>query len=62
MVIKFEDMTQEQKSEAFEKWMSGRDARKGKSKARREATQALVKKYADEYAKYLKVETAKLGK
>ena len=62
MAQKFEDMTQAEKSKAFEKWISGRDARKGKSKGRREATQALVKKYDAEYQGYLKVENAKLGK
>ena len=51
---KFEEMTVEEKQEAFEKWMEGRTARRGQSTARRAATQQLIKAHQDEYNKLLK--------
>jgi len=49
MATKFEDMNPEQKKEAFEKWVSGRTARRGVSTIRRKATQALIKAHQVEY-------------
>lgn len=62
MPKKFEDMTQAERMEAFEKWNLSREGRRGKSKARRTATQALIKKYQDEYNKLVAAATAKAGK
>lgn len=53
MAKKFEEMTEEEKREAFEKWMGNRTARRGQSKARRTATQQLIKAHQDEYNKLL---------
>jgi len=54
MPSKFEQMTDEEKQQAFQKWLSGRESRKGQSKARREATQQLIKTHKAEYNKLLK--------
>lgn len=63
---KFEEMTDEEKQQAFQKWLSGRESRKGQSQARRKAMQELIKLHAPEYARLLKAAggtapTAKAG-
>lgn len=57
MAKKFEEMTETEKREAFENWVSNRTARRGVSKVRRAAMDALKKAHQDEYNTIL----AKLG-
>ena len=49
MAKKFEEMNDIEKREAFEKWVSGRTARRGVSAIRRKATQTLIKAHQVEY-------------
>lgn len=53
MPKKFEEMTEDEKRQAFEKWVAGRTARRGVSAARRKATQQLIKAHQPEYNKLL---------
>ena len=53
MAKKFEEMTAEEKNEAFQKWIAGRESRKGQNVAKRKATQQLIAKYKGEYNKLL---------
>lgn len=53
MAKKFEEMTEEEKRAAFEKWVAGRTARRGLSTSRRKATAQLIKAHQDEYNKLL---------
>jgi len=57
---KFEDLTPEEKSAAFDKWMETRTARRGVSAIKRKAAKTLVDKYPDEYNKYLAAATSKV--
>lgn len=59
MAKKFEEMNDVEKREAFEKWVSGRTSRRGESKKKRTAVQALVKAHQDEYNGLLKAAGAK---
>ena len=54
LATKFEDMSDEEKQQAFQKWLAGRESRKGQSVARRKAMQELIKAHAPEYARLLK--------
>lgn len=54
MAKKFEEMTEEEKRGAFQHWLAGRESRKGVSKARRAAMEALKKAHIAEYNKLLK--------
>jgi len=54
MAKKFEDMTEEEKREAFEKWQAGRTTRRAASKVRRAAMEALKKAHLPEYNELLK--------
>ena len=47
--VPFEQMTEDQKKTAFEKWMSSRETRKTTSDKRRKAVRALVAAHQDEY-------------
>lgn len=53
MAKAFGDMSEEEKKEAYETWLEGRQARRGQSKVRRQAARTLVEKYPDEYAQIL---------
>lgn len=54
MAKKFEEMTTEEKQQAFERWLASRESRKGQSAARRKATQQLISAHKPEYNKLLK--------
>lgn len=45
----FEQMTKEEKEEAFKKWSDSRDTRKGNSTIKKGADKALQTKYAKEF-------------
>ena len=49
MAKKFEEMTKAEREVAFEKWVAGRTERRGISKIKRAATQALIAAHPDEY-------------
>ena len=51
MAKKFEEMDENEKRQAFEKWVSGRTARRGVSTIRRKATAQLIKAHQAEYNK-----------
>lgn len=54
MATKFEDMTNEEKQLAFQRWLQSRESRKGQSAARRKATQQIIAAHRPEYNKLLK--------
>lgn len=53
-MAKFSEMTEQEKREYFEKWVSGREERRGKSKVKRAAMDALKKLHLEEYNKLYK--------
>jgi len=50
---KFEEMDENEKRQAFEKWVSGRTARRGTSTIRRKVTAQLIAAHQAEYNKLL---------
>jgi len=49
----FGEMSEEEKKEAYEPWLEGRQARRPLTQVRRQAARTLVEKYPDEYAHIL---------
>lgn len=49
MAKRFEDMNEEEKRQKFEQWVASRTVRRGESKLRRVAIQALIKAHQPEY-------------
>ena len=56
------EMTQEEKTQAFEKWYTGRESRKGQSKARRLAVSKLIEAHKAEFNKLLVASGGKIPK
>ena len=54
MATKFQDMTQDERVKAFEKWQAGKEAKKGTNTAKRTAVAALIKAHQGEYDNLLK--------
>jgi len=54
LATKFEDMSNEEKQAAFQRWLASRESRKGQSAARRKATQQIIAAHKGEYNKLLK--------
>ena len=67
MAKRWDDMSEADKKEQFDKWVASREARGVTSKARREATKKLVARHPDEFNALVQelggtVKVAKKGK
>ena len=51
MAKKFEEMTPEERQSAFNKWIAGRETRKGQNAAKKTANKQLVANHEPEYKK-----------
>lgn len=54
MATRLEDMTEAQKQEAYQKWLTSKTERKAKGSAKRQATKALIDAHKDEFQKLIK--------
>jgi len=61
VTTKLEDMSPEQRNQAFEKWMGQQDSKKVNNTAKRNAANILKGRYEDEYDKILASEKVRLA-
>ena len=60
--VGLDDMSPEQRNEAFEKWYNGQQTKKVSSQAKRGAQALLKAKYPKEYEAFVKQEETRLNK